>query len=179
MKKKIEWDAPKISSSARQPGTYGSLREKFAKCESERIEYEKMQMHKAQLLPIMSKLLEIRLLNGHELKVMRPLSFQTSEALSLVKGMDQYGYISQEWVSRHEINGREIEQSKFQDVVKTIPRGSVLVLKSLETPLQQFIFINKNTNEELEIAFNDAQKIMFATDLYEVSKQYLETQEKE
>ncbi len=148
MSKKINWQNGKYSSSVKS-GTYRSMKDKFAKSADEQREYEQIQAHREQLLPVMSELLKIRMLDRTPLNVMRPLNYQTSELQKSDRG------------------------GRFVDTVKQITPGSQLIFKNMNQTMQYFLFEDARTGQEHEISFVDREKLMTQTDIYNVASKYL------
>lgn len=160
MSKKIVWPEPKISSAKRAPGTYGSFNEFLAKADAIRFEQEKAEAFLKKAFPVMLTLLEHRMMNGEPLVVMRPLRYQTSE---LPGESEDDGFY----------NVRKSDNPKFVDVIKTIFPGTQLMLKAIDTVLQEFVFVDA---QEKEYALNFAERnnLMTQTDIYETAKNYME-----
>lgn len=162
MKKIVSWPEPKISSAKRAPGSYGSFREFMSKSEAIQAEQEAAQNFLKKAYPVMSGLLEHRLSTGEPLIVMRPLRYQTAELQGQNEQDDNF------------YNTRKSEgQHKFVDVVKTINPGTQLILKGIDTVLQEFLFEDAVGNEHA-LHFVEKNNLMTQTDIYEVVKEYMD-----
>lgn len=163
--KKVVWQQPKITS-ARKPGTYGSFREFMEKANKFRAEQEEAQNYLVKAMPAMVKLLEIKMTNKEPLTVMRPLTYQTS---GLEKSqMDE--------IDRAYYRGSQTQQNKpdkFVDYNVTINPGTQLVLKGLDVPLREFLFEDAQGNEH-SISFDDRNKLLTQTDIFETVRNLLE-----
>ena len=162
--KKVSWGPPKISSAKRSPGTYGSFRELLEKSNERLAEQEAAQAYLAKAMPAMVAMLEYKLRNREPLIVMRPLRYQTSE---IVKG----DAIDDAFYNR---NKDEKPNDKFTDVIKTILPGTQLMLKSIDTALQEFVFEDALGNEHA-LNFAERNNLMTQTSVYEEVKNYLES----
>lgn len=124
-------------------GKYSSGKDMLKKSFEMAKQMEEIEKNMKELLPVMSKLFEIRLQNRTPLKVMRPINYETCE---MVKSEKNEGYVNT-W--------------------KTIHTGDELLLKSFDHNCHLFIFTNR-AGEELEIAYTDYQKLLTNSDIYEV-----------
>lgn len=165
MTKVVNWGAPKIASANRAPGTYNSFQELLEKSNAIRAEQEAAQAYLQKAMPALVALLDFKLRHQEPLIVMRPLRYQTSE---IVKGdaIDDAFY-----------NRRPDEKpnDKFTDVIKTIMPGTQLMLKSLDTALQEFVFTDAVGNEHA-LHFTERNNLLTQTNIYEEVKQFLEGQ---
>lgn len=161
MSKKVVWPEPKITSAKRAPGTYSSFRELVQKSEVLRLEQEQAEAFLQKAFPVMLTLLEYRLANQEPLMVMRPLRYQTSE----IPGEEEDdGFY----------NVRKSEAPpKYVDTVKTIMPGTQLMLKALDTSLQEFVFVDA-LGKEYALNFVERNNLMTQTDIYEAAKNYME-----
>ena len=147
--KEINWDAIATNPTPKKLGAYSSGKEMMAKAysvEQDRKEAEEL-MRKAY--PIMEQLFQIRFRNGTPLTVMRPLTYRTSA------------------LSKSERGG------SFIEVDQTVRPGTVLHLTSVDPHLQEFVF-KSDKGEELGIPFISKNALYTQTDIYEVTKLYLE-----
>lgn len=162
--KKVIWEEGKYTSATR-PGTYRSFGEFMAKADKLREEQEQAQSYLVKAMHPMLKLLEIRLQSGSPLLVMRPLSYQTSMLKSQMEDeLDRSFYNTD----------KNPQQDKFVDTVKTINPGTQIVLKSLDPNLREFIFVD-GLGKEHAISYDDRNKLLTQTDIFETVKQFLET----
>lgn len=164
MSKRVVWPEAKVSSAKRSPGSYGSFKELMQKANSLRAEQEQAENYLQKAFPTMLALLEHRLKNGEPLTVMRPLRYQTSELQFLQNDDDGF------WNTSKSVKVND----KFVDVVKTINPGTQLVLKSLDPTMQEFIFVDA-MDKEYAINFAERNNLMTQTNIFEMTKQYLET----
>jgi hypothetical protein len=65
---------------------------------------------------------------------------------------------------------------KFVDVIKTILPGTQLMLKSIDTMMQEFIFVDAQ-QREYALNFVERNNLMTQTDVYETVQKYLEGKE--
>lgn len=122
------------------------------------VEQKQVQENLAKALPAMEALLKCRMEDKTPLTIVRPFQYKTSE---LVHQYDQTWDDNEGgWV-----NG-EVKYSAFQDVVKSIPSGTQLILKGLDHNLQEFIFEDQN-GEEVVIPYNAKKGLMLQTNVYE------------
>jgi hypothetical protein len=150
MSKKIDWSVfyknpitRNLSGNSGSTTKYSSGRELMTKSFETAKKQEEIMEFTKQLMPVMSKLFEIRASNGTALKVMRPLHYTASVLI------------------KSETN------ASFQDTIFTVHPGDELLLKSLDPNLQVFIF-TKSNGEEIEIAYAEQIKLLTQTDIYEV-----------
>lgn len=129
-----------------------------------RKEQEDAQAYLMKAMPVMTVLLQHRLMNNEPLTVMRPLRYQTSELQSKVNGDDDGFYNTRK---------SEIVNDRFIDVIKTITPGTQLILKSIDTMMKEFIFQDAVGNEHV-LNFVEKNNLMTQTDIYEMAKNYLE-----
>ncbi len=163
MSKVVNWGAPKIASNNRAPGTYNSFQELLEKSNAIHAEQQAAQAYLQKAMPAMVALLEYKLRNQEPLIVMRPLRYQTSE---IVKG----DAIDDAFYNRR---SDEKPNDKFTDIVKTIMPGTQLMLKSLDTALQEFVFVDAVGNEHA-LNFAERNNLLTQTNIYEEAKQFLE-----
>ena len=160
MSKKVTWGPPKISSAKKTPGTYSSFQEFFQKAEGFRKEQEEANEYLRKAYPGMLALLDWKIKNGEALVVMRPLQYQTSELPG--QGDDDGFYKSQPSLN-----------PKFQDVIKTLTPGTMLMFKSFDAVLQEFVF-EDGQGREHAINVTDRNKLLTQTDIFETVKKYFE-----
>lgn len=163
--KKVSWGPPKIASAKKAPGTYGSFQEMFQKSQSLAAEQEQAQQYLVKAMPAMVALLEYKLRHREPLVVMRPLRYQTSE-IEKADAIDDAFYRGN--------SQNERVNDKFKDVVKTILPGTQLMLKSLDTALQEFVFEDAMGNEHA-LNFAERNNLLTQTNVYEETKKYLES----
>lgn len=163
-KKVVTWDPPKIASAAVRPGHYRSFQEFMAKANVLADEQQAAEAYLRKAMPAMVALLEFKLRNREPLLVMRPLRYQTSE---IVKG----DAIDDSFYNRR---SDDRPNDKFTDVVKTILPGTQLVLKSLDTALNEFIFEDGQGIEHC-LNFAERNNLMTQTSVFEEVRNYLET----
>lgn len=163
--KKVTWGQPKIASAKQAPGTYRSFGEFLEKANALQAEQKEAEAYLMKAMPAMVALLEYKLRHQEPLVVMRPLRYQTSE---IVKGdaIDDAFYKGSS--QNQKVN------DKFTDVVKTILPGTQLVLKSLDTALQEFVFQDAMGNEHA-LNFAERNNLMTQTSIFEEVKSFLET----
>lgn len=149
MSKKINWaEIQKLPFENRKLGVsgYTSGKQMMAKAYATAESYQKIEANLAEIKPAMETLFALRLSRGTPFKVLRPLAYLGSE---FIKSESSYGI------------------GVFKDITKTVNPGDTLLIKSIDKPMGLFIFTD-NRGNEIEIAFNDREKIMMATDVYEV-----------
>ena len=149
MTKEVNWDMISKSVTPQKRGKYSSGKEMLAKA----FEAEKQQDEAKELMnkayPVMEQLFQIRFKNGTPLTVMRPLQYQSSE---LQKGYGRPTYI---------------------DTQKVVRPGTVMTLTGVDPNLQEFIF-KSDQGEEIAIPYINKNALYTQTDIYEVTKEYLE-----
>lgn len=165
MKKVVRWDAPKITSSARRPGTYGSFNEMFKKAVERDKEQNEAQEYLVKMMPVMVALLEHKLRTKEPLIVMRPFRYQTSD---LEKNDDDDGFYNK--------SKNQNPNEKFVDMIKTILPGTQLILKSLDNGLQEFVFTDAR-GKEYAINYAERNNLMTQTNIFEEVKTFLASNE--
>lgn len=147
MKKEINWDLLKINHGDRAIPSqgkpkYSNIKELFSKAlENEKAQESRMEfLQKAQ--PLFETLLKSRMESGTELKVLRPLVYQTSV-----------------------LTGSEFN-SKFINTQMVVNPGTSLILKSIDPTIQEFIFKDQNGNE-IALPFSSKQNLITSTNIYE------------
>ena len=153
--KKVVWAEGKYRAAA-GPGRYASIAEALEKSDRYRLEQEKAHDYLVKALPAMLKLLEIRFTNGEPLTVMRPLKYQTSMLKSQME----------DEIDRSFYNNSSPQQDKFVDVVQTINPGTLLMLKSLDPNLREFVF-KDGLGKEHAISYDERNKLLTQTDIFE------------
>lgn len=147
MKKEINWDLLRIDHGDRaipsqgQP-KYKNIREFFSKSFVDQKIEEEQQQFLAKAQPLFETLLKSRLENRTELKVLRPLYYMTSK-----------------------LTGSDFS-SKYIDTQEVVDPGTSLILKSIDSTMQEFIFTNEQ-GIEICIPFSDKQKLIKSTNIYE------------
>lgn len=163
MKKVVRWDAPKIASAKLIKGGYKSFHDMFKKAVDREEEQRQADAYLQKMMPALVALLEYKLAHGEPLLVMRPLNYQTS----VMQSDEDDGFYS---VSKSQ---DEKELVKFVDVMRTITPGTQLILKSLDPVLQEFVF-NDARGKEHAINYQDRDKLLTQTTIYEEVKGLLE-----
>jgi len=163
MSKKVIWPEGKFGSAARRPGTYTSLAERFEKAESQDREQRSAQEYLQKAMFPMIKLLELRMQKAMPLIVMRPLRYQTSGLNT--QDDDNDGF--------YNVSKSQGANANFVDKVVTIMPGTQLVLKSLDPSMQEFIFVD-GEGKEHPISYSQRDALLTQTDIFEVTRQYLE-----
>lgn len=172
MTKKIDWDGMKTFHGSRPlPGAaqpkYRTGREWMEKAQSEMAEEKQRQEYMAKAYPAAEALLKCRMEDRTPITVVRPFRYEASE---LVHNYDQQWDDSKgEWV-----NG-EVRNSSFQNVAKSIPVGTQLVIKGLDHNLQEFIFVNQN-GEEVVIPYQAKQALIMQTNILDDVVKFIEEQ---
>lgn len=162
--KKVVWGDGKYTSAPR-PGHYRTLGEAMEKGNRFRAEQEKAQSYLIKALPAMLKLLEIRMTNGDPLFVMRPLQYETSCLKS-----EMEDELDKSFYNTSKTNGAD---NKFINVVKTVNPGTKLMLKSLDPTMREFIFVDAMNNEH-PISYDDRNKLLTQTDIFETVQKLFE-----
>lgn len=164
MKKTVTWGAPQLQSNflgGQKPKTFQELWKAGQELEKEQ---QEAQAYLAKAMPAMVALLEYKLSHGEPLVVMRPLRYQTSEIVKADEIDDAFYNRSRD----------EKPNDKFTDVIKTIMPGTQLVLKALDTALQEFIFQDALGNEHC-LNFAERNNLLTQTSIFEEVKKFLET----
>lgn len=161
MAKKVNWGPGKYSSQVR--GGYRSFGEFFAKAEKIRKEQEEAIGYLQKAMPTMLQLLQYKLKNRTPLTVMRPLKYQTSGIPGEENEIDDGFYNVRKSTS----------MPKFETISKTIMPGTQLMLKSLDPHLREFIF-EDGMGKEHCISYDDRNKLLTQTDIFETVKEHLE-----
>lgn len=163
MSKKLNWDALYQGHGARPlPGAgqpkYRSGRDFLQKGLEQEAQQTAQHEFLAKAQPAMEALLKCRIEDKTPLVVIRPIQFTASE---LVHQYEQF------WDDKKSefVNG-EIQYSSFQDVRKSIPTGTQLILKSLDPNVQEFIFADQN-GEEVVVPYEAKQALLLNTNVYE------------
>lgn len=164
MSKRVVWPDAKIASAKRAPGQYGSFKELMNKAEALRQEQQAAQAFLQKCMPYMLTVLEHRLKNNEPLMVMRPLRYQTSEIPQRNEEDDGF----------YNTRKSDVVNDKFVDVIKTILPGTQIVLKSIDSMMQEFIFQDAQGREHA-LNFAERNNLMTQTDVYETVQQYLES----
>ena len=174
MSKKLDWNAISMHHGARPlPGAqgkpkYSSGRDYLQKGLEQEAEQRKMQENLVKAMPAMEALLKCRMEDKTPLTVIRPFQYQTSE---LVHQYEQHWDDSEGgWV-----NG-EVQYSAFQDVAKSIQKGTQLILKGLDHNLSEFIFEDQAGNEVV-IPYSAKKGLMLQTNIYEDVVNFINKQE--
>ncbi len=167
MKKVVRWDAPKISSSKLIKGGYRNFHDMFKKAVDRDNEQREADEYLKKAMPAMVALLEYKLSKSEPLIVMRPLVYQTSA----VQSEEDDGFYN---TSKSQ-NEKDI--GKFIDVMRTISPGTQLMLKSLDTGLEEFVFID-GRGKEHAISYSDRDKLLTQTDIFEGVKSFLQVRNK-
>lgn len=154
------WKDPKIQSSVRKPGSYGSMREKFAKARIQEQEQDAANEYLKKAQVPMSTLLDMRLQERQPLIVMRPLSYVTS--VMNTEDEDDGFY-----------NMSKSSAPKFVDKRVTVLPGTQLLIKALDPHLQEFIF-EDGTGKEHAISFAYRNALLTQTDIWETTQKYFE-----
>ena len=163
MKKKIHWPDAKITSK-KKAGTYGSYKEFIQKANKIREEQQEAIEYLNKAMAPMTKMLEYKILNKQPITVMRPLSYQTS---GIAKAEEDDGFYH---------NPNPQASSKFVDKIETIYPGTTLMFKSLDPNLREFIFVD-GVGTEHAISYDEKQKILTQTSIYEETKKILESKQ--
>ncbi len=167
MKKKVSWPEASVHSPLKKSGSYGSYREFLAKANELQAEQQQAIDYLTKAMPAMVKLLEMKIMNKEPLIVMRPLHYQTSDfAKSQHDEIDDSFYNT-----KKSDNGGD--PGKFVDMIKVINPGTQLMFKSLDPHLQEFIFEDA-MGKEHAISFDDRNKILTQTNIFETVRQYFE-----
>ncbi len=155
--KKVSWGPPKIASAKQAPGTYRSFAELLEKSNAMRAEQEAAEAYLVKAMPAMVALLEYKLRHGEPLIVMRPLRYETSEL------PENDGFYKS-----------DTQKPEFKMVTKVILPGTQLMLKSLDTALNEFVFEDAMGNEH-SMNFTERNNLLTQTSIYEEVRNYLET----
>lgn len=162
MSKTIDWGKtfqPKIgnaSTGSKNP----SPQEMLLKGREAHIQQSKQKEFLQKAQPALEAVLKCRMEDRTPLKVMRPLSYVTSE---LEKSRTGEG---------------EVVGGRFIDVQKSLVPGTELIFKSIDSNLQEFIFENQR-GEEVALPFTAKQQLMLQTDIYERVVNFINSQQGE
>lgn len=145
MSKKVDWDkiSTPIIRKLSPNNKYSSGKEMLLKAYEESQAQENLVKSMAEMKPAMQQLLMIRYKNQTPLTVMR-----------------SFTYISDELVKSH-------NSASYQETMKRVNAGTQLLLKSLDSTSQIFI-LEDETGAEIELAYNEYEKLLVNTDIYEV-----------
>ena len=147
--KKIDWNRISTNPMESKSNPRKSGKEMMMKAFDREKEQEAIKENLNKAFPVMEELFKIRLLNKSNFVVKRPLTYQSSEIHKGYRG------------------------EKFHDVNKTINPGTVLEFVEVDRPMREFIF--KSNGEEFGITFEAYKALLTQTDIYETSKQYLDS----
>ena len=147
---KIDWNRISSNPMESKSNPRKSGKEMMMKAFVAEKEQEVQQENLNKAFPIMEELFKIRLSNNSKFVIKRPLTFQSCE---LQKGM---------------------RSEKFHDVNKTLRTGLEMEFVSMDNPMQEFIFKSEH-GDEIAIPFQSYKALLISTDIYEVSKQYLDS----
>ena len=148
--KKIDWGRISTNPMESKSNPRKSGKEMMMKAFEAEKEQEVQKENLNKAFPIMEELFKIRLSTNSKFVVKRPLTFQSCE---LQKGM---------------------RSEKFHDVNKTLRAGLEMEFISIDNPMQEFLFKSEH-GDEIAIPFQSYKALLTQTDIYEVSKQYLDT----
>lgn len=164
MTKVVNWDQPQLQNKnspyLKNTKTFKELWKAGQELEKEQGEAE---AYLAKAFPAMVALLEYKLRNREPLVVMRPLRYQTSEIVKADAIDDAF----------YNVRRDEKPNDKFTDVVKTIMPGTQLMLKSIDTALQEFVFLDA-MGKEHALNFAERNNLMTQTSIFEEVRSFLE-----
>lgn len=156
MSKKVVWSEPKLPS--KPAGQYNTYAEFAAKANERLAQQQEAQTLMAKCMPAMLKLLEIKMVNGEPLNVVRPLNYMSDE-------------MHKSYNSMGESNG-----AQFRTVRKTINVGAQLLFKSFDSVLNEFIFTDTRSSEEHAITSDQRNFLLTQTDIYETIRDLINKQ---
>ena len=153
--KKVVWGEPQLQNP-NSPYIQGvrNFKDEWAKA-LERDEEEQAAvafLQKAR--PGMAALLEMKLKGQEPLIVMRPIQYTATETVNKSGNPERPNF-------------------KIEMVQKMIYPGTQLVLKSIDPNMQSFIFVN-GAGEEVELGYGERDKLMTHTNIYELTKHFIE-----
>ena len=148
--KTIDWSRIATNPMESKNAPRKSGKEALQKAFQAEKEQEVLKENLNKAFPIMEELFKMRLSNNSKFTVKRPLTFQSCE---LQKGM---------------------RSEKFHDVNKTLRVGLEMEFTSIDNTMQEFLFKSEH-GDEIAIPFISYKDLLTSTDIYEVSKQYLDS----
>lgn len=156
MSKKVVWSDPKLPS--KPAGQYATYAEFAAKANERLAQQQEAQALMAKCMPAMLKLLEIKMVNGEPLNVVRPLNYMSDE---MHKSYNSLG---------------EATGAQFKSVRKTIGAGTKLLFKSFDSVLGEFIFTDTRSGEEHAITSDQRNALLTQTDIFETIRDLINKQ---
>lgn len=155
------WPEAKITSVRQDL----SMKARFAQATQERDFAEQAQNLMKSQAPLMERILLHTLAQTKTLYVNRSLKFQTSELSTEQEDPDNFYFV------------RKSQESlgKYVDVVKEIPAGTTLMLKSLDPTMQEFIFLDQH-QREWAIPYVSKPALCTQTHVYELTQELLARQ---
>lgn len=152
----MTWPTFKGSTNA---ASLVSMRDRFANAAQEQAQVDASETLMKSHAPFLMTYLNQVLSKGLPIKVLRPLSYETCK---LDNDLDDGFYYKRD----------QGAASRFVDVVETIPVGTELMFKAVDSGIQEILFTDRN-NKEYAIPFTDKQKLVTKTNVFEDAQQYL------
>ena len=136
----MTWPTFEMRGNKQQPRL--SMRDRFAGCEEEARQVEQAENFAKSHAPFFLKFLELHLAKGLPLVVQSPIRYDTSE------------------FAKSHTGGR------FIDRVAALTPGTQLLLKSVDSPMREFIFENQK-GEEIVLPFAIKEELASKTNVYD------------
>lgn len=154
MNSAVIWPQGKFTSAKAAVMQGQSMAERFTKAAETQKEQEKAEELLKKAHGPMNELLKVRLLERTPLKVVRDFAYRAS---AMENEEEDDGFYQ---IKKSESIG------KFKDVRKVCTAGTVLMFKSLDMGLREFIFKDQ-TNKEHAISFDDKNLLLTNTSIYQ------------
>lgn len=149
MSKTLDWSAiATVNFDDKRRKTQGIMtgKELFAKAHAERERAEAALAQRHAVEPVLRKALLDHMVNRKPIQVLHPINNPTESIGGLAKSQDDEddGFYQNSGPSRSQ---EAAMNSKFEEVMETIPAGTSLVFKSWDKQLDQWIFKSANGRE--------------------------------
>ena len=155
----LVWPIGKFSSGNVQNRI--SLQDRMEKAYAIQRQNEEATAYLQKAMLPMLELLNFRLAKGIPLVVTRDISYTVSD----VEAEEDDGF----YLRKADSIGQ------FKNFRKAIPAGSSLLLKSLDSGLQEFILVDQNQKEH-PISFDEKNVLLTNTDIYDDVRNFIESQ---
>ena len=156
----IHWPEPKITSSVKA-GT-ASMQARFAQASVERDALEKSNNLMKSYRPVMAQMLQNALQNQAPITVTATLKYPSSELQGASDDDDGF----------YMVRKSQTSVGKYVDVVKEVPIGTQLILKSLDAALQEFIFVDQRNREHV-IPYVAQEQLMTHTNIASEAQNFI------
>lgn len=158
-KKVVTWDAPKLHKAEGTGKKARTFKEMWERGQQVEKEQQEAQAYLQKAMPGMQAIFDLKAQRGEPFVVMRPLNYMTS-GLNVEEDDGFYAV-------------KKSEQPKFVDQQKTIMPGTSLILKAVDSVLNEYIFVD-GRGKEHAISMDQKNAILTQTDVFETVKQYLD-----